>query len=79
MKVALVLPRLRDLQPSACETDARVVLDTDTQKLSLRTSKGEHPLDVCGTRELRLIARQLDWFADHIDRSYEADFEELAE
>lgn len=71
--LALSMRRLRDLHPAACDTDARVLLAPDCS-LSVKTSHGTFPLRVCGTRELRLLAKQLEWFADHLDRDRDEDF-----
>lgn len=76
----LTMGRLRDLQPDACASDVRVAIDVDTLQLSLVYADADAdatpvPLKLCGTRELRLLARQLEWFAAHIDQQHEADFE----
>ena len=67
-RLTLSIAKLRELQPAACESDMRVLMkDGDAFNLSIN-QRGEHiQLAHCGTRDLRLLARQLEWFADYLD------------
>jgi len=77
-RFALTLVQLRKLHPAACESDARVLIkDGDEWNMSIKTQHGAQPLYVSGTRELRLLAKQLEWFADYFDRDTEDAFEEM--
>lgn len=76
----LAIDELRRLEPSACGDDMRLVWRAaDATNLSVRVrvhGDALRPsgfdlvnLTVCGPRELRLLARQLEWYADRIERT----------
>lgn len=73
--IALPLSYLRELQPSACSDDGRVVLNEMTGQLSFRKELHSGIVLTCelptlsSTRELRLLAKQLEVFADYLDHA----------
>jgi len=82
----LTMERLRALHAGACDDDMRVVMRRDEPlNLAIRTRvyrdalrepgyELQH-LTVRSARELRLLARQLEWFANEAERPCEP-FEE---
>jgi len=81
-RLRLSMRDLRVLNPSACDTDARVLLHVETGQLSLRADTNSGVAVECelpklsGTRELRLLAKQLEAFADLLDHAGPS-FEEI--
>jgi len=72
---ALTVHELGRLHPGACVTDARVLIRAGA--LAIKTAEGTVPIKLSGTRELRLLAAQLGFFADYIDHA-EPELEEIA-
>ena len=67
-RLALSIAKLRDLHPAACESDMRVLMkEGDSFNLSIDMRGERVQLNYCGTRELRLLAKQIEWFADYLD------------
>ena len=79
-RLGLTMERLRGLHVGACDSDARVLMKKDDEtNLSIKTQSGTFNLSISGTRELRLLAKQLEWFANYLDRKNgPPDIEEIA-
>lgn len=78
-RLGLTLHKLRKLDPGACESDARIVMKAgDARNLAILNRGEIRNLSLSGTRELRLLARQMLAFADYIDGEYDFDTEVLA-
>ncbi len=77
-RLGLSLHMLRKLDSGACDSDARVLMkSSDGYNLSI-VMRGEHvQLDVSGTRELRLLGKQLIAFANYLDGEYDFETEEI--
>lgn len=68
-RLCLSLDVLRRLDVGACATDARVLArEGDESSLSVRTRFGDFNLCLSGTRELRLLGKQMMWFAEYLSR-----------
>lgn len=72
-RIGFKLTVLRRLDPSACESDARVVMKSgDEHNVGIVRHDGEmFNLGLSGTREMRLLANQLYAIADYLDRQPE--------
>lgn len=70
-RIGFTLAALRGLDPSACATDARVVMKSgDELNLGILLHNGDLlNLRLCGSRELRLLGKQMFAIADHLETS----------
>lgn len=76
-RLGIPMRRLREFCPGACETDARILVkDGDEHNVSMLMHEAHIPLRFSSTREMRLLAKQLEYVADYFDHSGPA-FEEV--
>lgn len=74
-RIGFTRRELQRMDPSACDSDARFVMKNgDAYNTAILYADGRlENVSLSGTRELRLLAKQMLAIADHLDRGEEPD------
>lgn len=76
-RIGYTLRALREMDPAACETDAKLVFRDGDQYNMAILQRGEllNLRLFCGARELRLLGLQMLALAEHLSRESDDPFE----